>query len=392
MPRLTLVVAATTALLAQPALTGIDVLRAGQFSVLRGQRVALLTNQTGRARDGARSIDLLAGSPALKLVALFSPEHGIDGDQDDKVASSRDAATGLPVYSLYGETRHPDGSMLTGVDAIAIDLQDVGTRFYTYPATVAYVMEEAARRHVRVVVLDRPNPIGGREVEGPRQDSSEPAFTGYLRMPVRHGLTLGELARAFNAERRIGAALTVVPMRDWTRDEFFDETMLPWINPSPNIRTVRAALLYPGIGAIEGTNISVGRGTDRPFEQLGAPWIDGEALASALNARHIPGVTFSAAAFTPAPGARLGGQRCAGVSIAITDRRQLRPVRVGVEIAAALTRLYGSTFELEAALALLGSESTVARIRAGDDPALIAASWREGEEQWQARTAPYKLY
>jgi uncharacterized protein YbbC (DUF1343 family)/CubicO group peptidase (beta-lactamase class C family) len=376
----------------QPVLAGIDVLAAEGFARLRGRRVGLLTNQTGRSRQGESTIDLLARAPGVTLVALFSPEHGIRGQLDDKVPSMRDEKTGLQVHSLYGETRRPTDAMLDGIDTLVVDLQDIGARFYTYPASVAYVMEEAARRKAAVVILDRPNPIDGFDVEGPVLDTRAVGFNGYLPMPVRHGLTLGELARLFNGEKNIGADLTVVPMKNWRRDDWFDDTGLTWANPSPNMRTMPAATVYPGIGAIEGTNISVGRGTDTPFEQLGAPWIDAPALAAALNASGLAGVRFYPVSFTPVAGAKLGGQVCHGVFLIVTDRDRLRPVRAGMQIAATLSRLYPAQFRLEDAAMLLGSTSTIAKIRAGEDPAAIAASWAPDEEAWRLTRAKYLLY
>jgi uncharacterized protein YbbC (DUF1343 family)/CubicO group peptidase (beta-lactamase class C family) len=375
-------------------LSGLDVLESEGFSRLHGKRVGLVTNQTGQSRTGVSTIDLLAGAKvnAVKLAALFSPEHGIRGQLDDRVPSTLDEKTGLQIHSLYGDRRRPSAAMLDGLDLIVVDLQDIGARFYTYPATLAYVMEEAAKRRLPVVVLDRPNPIGGADVEGPYQDASAIGFNGYLPMPIRHGLTIGELARLFNGENRIGADLTVVAMKNWRRDEWFDGTALPWANPSPNMRTVTAATLYPGIGAIEGTNISVGRGTDTPFEQIGAPWIDGPALASALNARELPGIRFYPVTFMPAAGAKLGGQTCYGVFLIVTDRGRLQPVRVGVEIAAALSSKYGRQFTLEDASLLLGSKAVIEKIRAGEDPASIAVSWHADEERWRRTRAKYLLY
>jgi uncharacterized protein YbbC (DUF1343 family)/CubicO group peptidase (beta-lactamase class C family) len=376
----------------QPVLAGIDVLAAEGFARLRGKRVGLLTNQTGRSRAGESTIDLLAHAPGVTLVALFSPEHGIRGELDDKVSSSRDEKTGLQVYSLYGETRRPSDAMLDGIDTLVVDLQDIGARFYTYPASVGYVMEEAARRQAAVLVLDRPNPIDGFDVEGPMLDVAAVGFNGYLPMPVRHGLTLGELAMLFNGEKHIGADLTVVPMKNWRRDDWFDDTGLRWANPSPNMRNMVAATVYPGVGAIEGTNISVGRGTDTPFEQLGAPWIDGPALAAALNASGLAGVRFYPVTFTPAAGAKLGGQVCHGIFLIVTDRDRLRPVHVGVQVAATLSRLHGAQFRLEDAALLLGSTSTIAKIRAGEDPAAIASSWAPDEAAWRLTRAKYLLY
>jgi uncharacterized protein YbbC (DUF1343 family)/CubicO group peptidase (beta-lactamase class C family) len=372
-------------------LSGIDVLRAEGFAPLRGKRVGLVTNHAGLSRDAATTIDLIFNAPDVKLVALFSPEHGIRGVLDAKVPSSLDERTKLPVHSLYGETRRPTAAMLDGMDTIVIDLQDIGARFYTYTTTMAYVLEEAVKRDISVIVLDRPNPIDGYHIEGPLLDKTSVGFTGYLSMPIRHGMTLGELARLFNSENKINAKLTVVPMRNWQRDAWFDETGLPWINPSPNMRNLLQATLYPGIGAFEGTNVSVGRGTDTPFEQIGAPWIDGVALAEALNNRLIPGIRFYPVRFTPAA-SKYAGEECGGVFMIVTDRRALRPVRAGLELAAMLHKMYGSRFELEAAERLFGSREGITRIRAGHDPAAIAASWAAGESRWRLLRNRYLLY
>jgi uncharacterized protein YbbC (DUF1343 family)/CubicO group peptidase (beta-lactamase class C family) len=376
---------------AQPTIAGIDALRADGFALLKGKRVGLVTNHTGRARDGATTIDLLYAAKGHTLVALFSPEHGIRGVLEANVPSTKDEKTGLPIYSLYGDTRRPTDAMLKGIDALVIDLQDIGSRFYTYMTTMAYVMEEAAKRKMSVAVLDRPNPIDGFQIEGPTLDKSLSGFTGYFPMPIRHGMTLGELAKLFNHENAIGADLTVVPMKNWRRDEWFDETGLPWINPSPNMRNLLQATLYPGIGAIEGTNLSVGRGTDTPFEQLGAPWIDGVQLSDALNARGIPGVRFYPVRFTPTA-SKYVNEECQGVFMIVTNRTSLRPVRLGVEIAAMLHKLYGGKFELDAAANLLGSKEALSRIRAGDDPQLIASLWAADEARWRLLRAKYLLY
>jgi uncharacterized protein YbbC (DUF1343 family)/CubicO group peptidase (beta-lactamase class C family) len=371
-------------------LSGLDVLRADGFAALRGKRIGLVTNHTGRARDGATTIDLLHAAKDLTLVRLFSPEHGIRGILDANVPSSRDE-TGLTIYSLYGDTRRPTAEMLEGIDMMVIDLQDIGARFYTYMTTMAYVMEEAAKHKISVVVLDRPNPVNGFQIEGPTLDKAALSFVGYFPMPIRHGMTLGELAKLFNAENKIGADLTVIPLRNWNRDEWFDSTGLPWINPSPNMRNLIQATLYPGIGAIEGTNVSVGRGTDTPFEQVGAPWIDGVALADALNGRTIPGVRFYPVRFTPAS-SKYANEECGGVFIIVSDRSAIHPVRVGLEIAAMLQKLYGSKYELESAERLFGSKEGIARIRAGDDPAAIVSSWAAGEARWRLLRNKYLLY
>ena len=377
-----------------PTLAGIDVLRADGFALLKGKRIGLVTNHTGRARDGATTIDLLHDSSTAAghtLVALFSPEHGIRGVLDASVPSTTDEKTGLRIHSLYGDTRRPTDAMLQGIDTLVIDLQDIGARFYTYMTTMAYVMEEAAKRKMTVVVLDRPNPIGGNHIEGPTLDTSALGFTGYFPMPIRHAMTLGELAKLFNGENGIGADLTVVPLQNWRRDQWFDRTGLPWINPSPNMRNLLQATLYPGIGAIEGTNLSVGRGTDTPFEQLGAPWIDGVQLSDALNARRIPGVSFYPVRFTPAS-SKYAKEECQGVFMIVTDRLALRPVRVGVEIAAMVHKLYGAKFELDAAERLFGSKDGLARIRAGESPEAIASSWAADETRWRVMRAKYLLY
>jgi uncharacterized protein YbbC (DUF1343 family) len=328
----------------------------------------------------------------VSLVALFSPEHGIRGVLDAAVPSTSDEKTGLPIHSLYGATERPTADMLTGLDAIVIDLQDIGTRFYTYMTSMAYVMEAAAARHIRVIVLDRPNPIGGIAIEGPALDASATGFTGYLQtMPVRHSLTIGELAQLFNGERHIGADLSVVPIEHWRRDEWFDETGLGWVNPSPNMRTLYAETLYPGIGAFEQTNISVGRGTDTPFEQIGAPWIDASKLADALTARRIAGVRFSPVQFTPTTGP-YSGEACHGVFITVVERDAVRPVRLGVEIAAALLKLFPGSLDVDKAARLFGSADGIARLKAGEDPAAIAASWAGAEARWRQLRAKYLLY
>src|SRR3982751_1822556 len=367
---------------ALPVQTGLDVLRAQDFAPFRGKRVGLVTNHTGRARDGATAIDLFFNARDVKLVALFSPEHGIRGILDTNVAAAVDEKTKLPIHSLYGDTRRPTAAMLDGLDAIVIDLQDIGARIYTYMTTMAFVMEEAAKVKLPVFVLDRPNPVNGWQIEGPALDKEQASFVGYfLPMPVRHGMTLGELAKLFNAENKIGADLTVIAMKNWKRDQWFDETALPWISPSPNMRNMNEAALYTGVGAIEYTNVSVGRGPDTPFEHVGAPWIDGVQLADYLNGRAIAGVSFYHVRFTPTS-SKYANEECQGVFIIVTDRAVLRPVRVGLEIASALQKLYPSKYEVADAVRLLGAKDTIARIKLGDDPGSIAASCGAAEARW----------
>jgi len=372
-------------------LSGLDVLRAEDFDRLRGRRIGLLTNQTGQARDGSRTIDLFYRAANLQLVALFSPEHGMHGLLDDRVPSSREKKTGLEIHSLYDRRLRPTAEMLAGIDTVIVDLQDIGTRHYTYMTTMAYMLETAAEQKVGCMVLDRPNPINGLQIEGPLLNRKFIGFTGYFPMPVRHGLTMGELARLFNAENDIGVELTVIKMKGWLRRYWFDETGLPWVNPSPNIRNLIQATLYPGIGGIEGTRISVGRGTDTPFQQVGAPWIAGVQLASELNARDLAGVRFYPVSFTPRA-SKFAGEKCRGVFILLTDRQALQPVRLGLEIASMLHRLYPTEYRLEEENNLLGSEAVLSRILAGADPADVAQTWQADEKQWQYLRSRYLLY
>jgi uncharacterized protein YbbC (DUF1343 family)/CubicO group peptidase (beta-lactamase class C family) len=376
---------------AAPVLAGVDVLARDGFAPIKGKRVGLLTNHTGIDRTGLSTIDILRRAPGVTLVSLFSPEHGIRGILDEDVPSSRDDASGLPIHSLYGETRRPTAAMLDGLDAMVVDLQDIGARFYTYQASLGYLLEEAAARRLAVIVLDRPNPIDGWHVEGPFPDASATGFIAYYPMPVRHGMTLGELAKLFNGEKKLGVDLTVVPAANWKRDVWFDETSLRWVNPSPNVRNLTAAALYPGVGAIEYSNVSVGRGTDQPFERVGAPWIDGAGLAAALNARKLPGVRFYPEAFTPST-SKYAGEPCQGIHLIVTDRAALQPVRVGLEIAAALLQQYPTQYRLETTERLLGSRESLARVARGEDPAIVAASWAADEAKWRQVRARYLIY
>ncbi|MFN8058731.1 MAG: DUF1343 domain-containing protein [Vicinamibacterales bacterium] len=372
-------------------LTGIDVLKARQFDLLKGRHVGLVTNHSGLTREGESTVDVLRAASGVTLVALFSPEHGFRGALDTAVESSVDEKSDLTIHSLYGKTQRPTPEMLTGIDTLVVDLQDIGARFYTYMTTMAYVMEEAAKTGIEVVVLDRPNPIGGVRIEGPLLDKDLTSFIGYLPMPTRHGLTLGEMAKLFNAEAKIGAKLTVVPMTGWSRDAWFDETGLSWVNPSPNIHNLTEATTYPGLGSIEGTNLSVGRGTDAPFEQVGAPWIVGSVLSDHLNGRGIPGVRFYPVSFTPTA-SKYANERCGGVHIVVTDRDALPSVRLGLEIAGALLTLYPDTFDFTPTNKLLGSRQAMEQLRAGIDPRVIADSWAGDEARWRLLRNSYLLY
>jgi len=371
--------------------TGIDILEEENFTPLRGKRVGLITNQTGVDLHGRRTIDVLAHAPDVKLVALFSPEHGIAGRADAAIANATDAATGLPIYSLYGETRRPTPEMLENLDALVFDIQDAGVRFYTFITTMAYCMEEAAKRHITFIVLDRPDPLGGEAIEGPMLDAGRTSFVGYFPMPVRYAMTLGELARMFNAENKIGADLRVIELKGWHRRETYDQTGLAWIPPSPNLHTPNAAFLYPGIEILQAAGVSVGRGTDTPFEIFGAPWIHADALAAELNHRNVPGVSFAPADFTPTDGL-YQGQLCHGVRITITDRPALHPMRMGLEIADALRRLYPDSFDPAEMIALVGSQSTVEQLERGTPPAQIVASWAPALAKFRKLRNKYLLY
>jgi len=372
-------------------LVGIDVLEAEQFALLRNKRVGLITNQTGQTSDGRRTIDLLREAPEVKLAAVFSPEHGLEGQLSGHVGHSQDASTGIKVWSLYGRTRRPTPEMLEGLDVLVFDIQDAGVRYYTYATTMAYAMEEAARAGVAFVVLDRPNPLSGARVDGPLLDADRLNFEGYFPLPLRHGMTIGELARLYNAENRIGVALTVVSMKHWRREQWFDQTGLRWVNPSLALVSVSGNTFYPAVELLRAGDVSVGRGTEEPFEMFGAPWIDAEVLARYLEARNIPGVTFTPAHFTPTSDVH-ADRRCLGARLKLTDREALDTGRLGVELLSALWKLYPSHFRLERTIRLLGSSRTMARIRAGDDPVKIVEGWREELEAFRKLRATYLLY
>jgi uncharacterized protein YbbC (DUF1343 family)/CubicO group peptidase (beta-lactamase class C family) len=362
--------------------TGIDVLVEEEFRRLRGRRVGLVTNHSGLDRNGCPTIDLLHRAPGVTLVALFSPEHGIRGAVEEQVADTRDAATGLPIYSLYGTRRKPTAETLRGLDTLVYDIQDAGCRFYTYISTLGYVLEAAAEHGLRVVVLDRPNPISGLAVEGPILDAGRESFVGYHRLPVRHGMTIGELARLFNAERKLGADLDVVAMKNWRRGEFFDQTGLRWINPSPNLRSLTETVLYPGIGLLETTNLSVGRGTDRPFEWVGAPWIDGRRLAAGLAAEGLPGVRFVPLRLTPTASVHKG-KECGGVQFIVDDWNRFEPLEMGLALAVVLRRLYPDAWRVEDFNRLLGHAATWDGVKRG-------RGWRELEAAWAPELAHFR--
>jgi len=372
--------------------TGIDVLEQQNFAPLRGKRVGLITNQTGIDSRGRRTIDLLAHADGVKLVALFSPEHGIAGQLDSTtVANATDAATSLKIFSLYGDTRRPTDEMLQGLDALVFDIQGAGVRFYTFITTMGYCMEAAAKQKIPFFVLDRPDPLGGEKIQGPMLDPSRISFVGYFRLPVIYGMTFGELAQMFNSENKLNLDLHVVTMKNWRRSQTFDQTGLAWIPPSPNLRTYNEALLYPGVEILQAAGVSVGRGTDAPFEQLGAPWIHSDVLLNSLNAKQIPGVRFTAATFTPSDGL-YKSEACAGVKLEITDAAAFDSIRTGLEIADALHRLYPERFQVTKLMDLLASQTTVNALIAYQPPATIIASWADDLAQFRTLRAKYLLY
>jgi len=370
---------------------GIDVLARQGFEPLRGKRVGLVTNHTGRTRAGTATIDALFKAPGVRLVALFSPEHGIRGVVDAEVGDSRDESTGLPIHSLYGKTRKPSPESLAGVDVLVYDIQDIGTRFYTYISTLGLVLEAAKERGIGVVVLDRPNPIGGLAVAGPVRDNGFESFIAHHAIPVRHGMTVGELARLFNSERNIQADLTIIPCEGWRRGELFDRTGLLWVNPSPNMRSLTEALIYPGVGFLEMSNLATGRGTDTPFERLGAPWIDPVAFASDLNGRQLPGVRFVPIRFSPKE-RQYAGQDCGGVQIAVTDWAAFEPVGTGIAIALSLRSLYRDAWKPEGFSKMIADDATARAVLDGRSLGEIEALWQGELREFRGVRAKYLIY
>jgi len=379
--------------------TGIDVLEAHNFDPIRAttgkKKIGVLTNQTGIDLQGRRTIDVLAQAPGISLDAIFSPEHGVTGELDTThVGNSTDAATGVPVYSVYGASdaaRRPSLDVLKTLDAVVVDIQDVGARYYTYETTLGYFLEAAAKAGIELIVLDRPNPVTGSFVQGPIPDAGRESFVNYFPIPVRHGMTMGELAKMFNAERNINARLTVVPMEGWMRGDWYDSTSLPWINLSPNMRSLTEATLYTGVGVVEGTNVSVGRGTDTPFELLGAPWIKATELAQYLNGRSISGVRFVPVTFTPNASVH-ADKKCEGVNIVLVDRNGFDGPELGVELASALHKLYPVQFHMDRMIELLPTQAVYDAIAAGQDPRRIADDWREPLEKFQKLRDKYLIY
>lgn len=371
-------------------LNGIDVLVQQQFAPLKNLRVGLITNHTGTDRYRNSTIDLLHTAPGVMLKALFSPEHGIRGVLDEKVPDGTDEKTGLPIYSLYGESRSPRSEQLRDLDALVFDIQDIGCRFYTYISTMGNCMEAAGKANLKFFVLDRVNPINGIDIDGPVLNSAT-SFIAFHPIPVRHAMTVGELARMFNAERSFNADLTVIPLQGWSRNLWFDQTGLPWINPSPNMRSLTQAALYPGVGLLETTALSVGRGTDTPFEVIGAPYIDDLKLAAELNQLQLPGVRFVPIRFTPNASV-FKGKPCAGVNIILTDRDRCPVIEIGLSIARILHRDYPNEFDIEKFNNLLGHSSTVEALKSNKKNPDIRQSWKIDLDEFKRRRTAYLLY
>ena len=372
-------------------LCGVDVLKRENFKSVAGRRIALITNHTGRDRDGNRTIDLLHEAPNVQLIKLFSPEHGLFGKLDEKVGHAIEPKTGLKVFSLYGETRRPTPEMLADIDTIVFDIQDIGTRFYTYISTMGYAMEAAAGHGRTFIVLDRPNPITGMRVDGPSADKDKLSFVAYAPIPIVHGMTAGELAMLFNKEYRITCDLKVVKMKGWKRSMWWDETHLMWVNPSPNMRNLTQATLYPAVGMLEMTNLSVGRGTNQPFEYLGAPWIDGRKLTAALNGAKLPGLRFVPMTFTPNT-SKFANEKCQGVYIIVTDRNAIEPTRSGLVIAWQLKRLFGKAFEMDGIMRLLCNREAFDALKALDAPSQFPDVWQDDLRAFRKVRTKYLLY
>lgn len=372
-------------------LCGVDVLVRDKFAALGRGPIGLITNHTGLTQEGTATADILAESSVVALKAFFGPEHGIRGAVDEKVPDSKDPKTGLPVFSLYGERYEPTAEQLAGIETLVYDIQDVGCRFYTFLSTLGHCLTAAAKHGKRFIVLDRPNPIGGAAIEGPIADKDRLAFVAYHPIPVRHGMTMGELARLIVAEKGLKLDLTVVPCEGWRRSDWWDATGLTWTNPSPNMRSLTQATLYPGIGLIEFSNVSVGRGTDTPFEWIGAPYLEPRRLAAELNAKNLPGIRFIPVHFTP-KASKFSGELCGGVSFLVTDRQKLAPVRTGVELALTLRRLYPKEWQAEKMMTLLVNRQAMDGVLAGESYTTLARRWSPGLREFERRRQPHLLY
>lgn len=378
---------------AQETRTGLDVLAKQGFAPLRGKSIGIITNHTGLSYEDKRNIDLMSNA-GIKIKAVFSPEHGFLGAEDQmNVKDSRDAKTGLPIVSLFqGNTQRITPKMLEGIDILVYDIQDVGARFYTYSCTLLSSMEEASKAHIPFYILDRPNPVTGTHVEGPMLDEDLHSFVGCAAIPVRHGMTFGELAQMVNGERKIGADVHVVKMTGWKRSEWYDATNQTWIDPSPAINSLAAATIYTGLCLLEySKNYSIGRGTLAPFEQVGADWIVGRDLAAYLNSRAIPGIRVYPIRFRPSAN-RFKDQWIEGVRFEIVNRDAINAIRLGLEIATALEKLYPGKIDFNANARLIGSKAVIAALQAHKDPAAIEQSYRADLDKFLQVRQKYLLY
>lgn len=394
---LLLLVLATTGLTATSVaanpkvITGLDVMQRDDFAALKGRKVGLVTNHSGINIKGEHILDLMHASDNVQLVGIFTPEHGIRGTEDRHVDSEVDQATGLPIHSLYGKTRKPTAEMLEGVDTLVFDIQDIGARFYTYIATLGLCMQAAQEHGIRIYVLDRPNPLGGTDFDGPIQDDELVGnFTAFVPMPTTHGMTVGEMAMLFKTTHGIDCDLHVIKCEGWERGMLFDETGLPWVNPSPNMRSVNEEIIYTMVALTEGNkDISVGRGTDRPFEYLGAPWVDGDALTAELRSRNLAGLWVMRTTFIPS-GTDITGRKnypyqfidevCQGVRFVVTDRAAVRPVEAGTHMLDALLKVHPERYSIEKLHKLVGARWVLDALEAREPVDTIVARWRDAPE------------
>ncbi|MEQ1828849.1 MAG: exo-beta-N-acetylmuramidase NamZ domain-containing protein, partial [Pirellula sp.] len=373
-------------------LAGIDVLQRDGFSGLNGRRIGLITNHTGMDQSGVSTVKRFHECKTLDLVALFSPEHGFAGKLDqEKITDATDPETGKPVFSLYGENRKPTVKSLEGIDTLVFDIQDIGARFYTYISTMGGAMEVAAENKLRFVVLDRPNPINGIDIEGPMLDDGLQSFVAYHKLPIRHGMTVGEIAEMLRAEKGLGLDLRVIRCEGWSRGNYLDATGMTWVNPSPNMRNLNQALLYPGIGMLEYTNLSVGRGTDTPFEHIGAPWLNATLVTREINSMQIPGVRCIAEQFTPTS-SKFQNQNCSGIHFLITDRNKFQSVRLGLAVATALKKTHPKEWESKQLIKLLGSAKLLEAIDRQDSFEILVGLAREGMPEFVERRAKFLMY
>lgn len=386
---------------------GIDVLVQNQFASLQGKRVAIITNQTGVDSRGNHIIDLFFNAPGVTLVAAFGPEHGIRGDIEGgfEIKDQHDPKTGVPIFSIYGNTKKPTPEMLQGIDVLIFDIQDVGARFYTYISTMSLCMEAAAENGIEFMVIDRPNPINGKIVEGPVLEEAYKSFVGIHPIALRHAMTVGELARMFNEEGWLAggvrASLTIIPMKNWRRDSWYGELGLAWIKPSPNVPSPMTAVLYPGMGLLETCNISEGRGTTRPFENIGAPWLDHQQLAELLREKNIPGIRIDTTSFVPIdmPGAAMNpvykGQLCRGLMLTVTEPLEFHSVAFGLHLICAIKKMHPDQFAWNSPRSprlMFGNDATPIAIDAGQPAEQIMDSWKPDLEAFKLVREKYLLY